>query len=354
MISEDLFAGMKHQPHKGLFDEQDVLAKLNALKDLLPRLARMIDWEGFRPVVETAFPVHDRSKGGRPPYDRVMLLKVLVLQRIYDLSDDAAEFQINDRLSFRQFLGLELQHRVPDAKCIWHYREQLRKAQVFDALFDAFVQRIEAAGLLLNQGKIVDATMVKAPVQRNSREENAHIKEGKTPQGWSPNKARQKDIDARGGSKHGKHHFGYKNHVKVDRYSKLIDNFVVSPANMHDSQALPDLAEDCDAGQQYLADSAYGTPDNHDAMRQLDISLQAVEQARRNKPLTEEQRSWNALRSRVRARVEHVFGHMTMCIKGLTIRCHGLDRAHAQIAMANLTYNFQRVPYLKRNTMGSV
>jgi IS5 family transposase len=345
---------MKHQPHKGLFDEQDVLAKLNTLNDLLPRLGRMIDWEAFRPVLEKAFPAHDPRKGGRPPYDRVMLLKVLVLQRIYDLSDEAAEYQINDRLSFRQFLGLELQHRVPDAKCIWHYREQLRKAKVFDALFDAFVERIEAAGLLLNQGRIVDATMVKAPVQRNSREENERIKQGKAPQGWSPNKARQKDIDARWGSKHGKHHFGYKNHVKVDRHSKLIDNFVVSPANLHDSQALPDLAEDCDAGQQYLADSAYGTPGNHAAMRELEISLQAVEQARRNKPLTRRQRLWNKVRSRVRARVEHVFGRMTMCIKGLSLRCHGLDRAHAQIAMANLNYSFQRVPYLNRNAMGAV
>ena len=163
-----------------------------------------------------------------------------------------------------------------------------------------------------------------------------------------------KDIDARWGSKHGKHYFGYKNHVKVDRHSKLIDNFVVSPANLHDSQALPDLAEDCDAGQQYLADSAYGTPDNHAAMGELQVSLQAIEQARRNKPLTERQRLWNQVRSRVRARVEHVFGHMAMCIKGLTIRCKGLDRAHAQIAMANLAYNFQRVLYLNRNAMGSV
>lgn len=89
-------------------------------------------------------------------------------------------------------------------------------------------------------------------------------------------------------------------------------------------------------------------------MREMEISLQAVEQARRNKPLTERQRLWNKVRSRVCARVEHVFGHMTMCIKGLTIRCRGLDRAHAQIAMANLTYNFQRVLYLNRNAMGNV
>ena len=350
----DHFGSMKLRATKGLFDEQEVLLRLNQLNDLLPRLKAMIDWEAFRTRVEGVFPVSDPKKGGRPAFDKVMMLKVLVLQRIYDLSDDAAEFQITDRLSFRQFLGLELQHKVPDAKTIWHFRECLKEADAFDALFDDFLQRIEVTGLLLNQGKIVDATMVKAPVQRNTREENEQIKQDKQPRSWSPNKARQKDIDARWGSKHGKNYFGYKNSIKVDRGSKLIEHFYVTGANVHDSQALPHLAEACDAGQQYLTDSAYGTPTNRHVLEGLGISLQAVEAARRNKPLTQEQQVWNLLRSRVRARVEHVFGHMTMCIKGLVIRSKNMDRAHAQIAMANLTYNMQRVLYLKRNTMGIV
>ncbi|MBK8947557.1 MAG: transposase [Flavobacteriales bacterium] len=102
------------------------------------------------------------------------------------LSDDAAEFQITDRLSFRQFLGLEIQHKVPDAKTIWYSRECLKDAEAFDGLFDDFPERIGGAGLLLNQGKIVDATMVKAPVQRNTREENRQIKGTSNPAPGAP------------------------------------------------------------------------------------------------------------------------------------------------------------------------
>ena len=104
----DHFGRMKLRSAKGLFDEQDVLHRLNQLNDLLPRLKAMIDWEAFRTRVEGVFPVSDPKKGGRPAFDKVMMLKVLVLRRIYDLSDDAAEFQITDRLSFHHFLGLEL------------------------------------------------------------------------------------------------------------------------------------------------------------------------------------------------------------------------------------------------------
>jgi transposase, IS5 family len=196
--------------------------------------------------------------------------------------------------------------------------------------------------------------MVKALVQRNSREQNELIKNGDEPSEWSANTARQKDVDARWGSKHGVHHFGYKNNIKIDRGSKLIENYLVTAANEHDSQAMPHLVQPRDQGQLYLADSAYGTPANHAICASLEISLQAVEQARRNTPLTAVQKTWNRLRSRLRARVEHVFGHMHMCIKGQLIRCVGMERAHAQISMTNLVYNMQRVVHLKRHSMGSV
>lgn len=349
----DLFGIMKQRPTKGLFDEQQVIERLNALNDLLPRLTRMIDWEAFRPLIEGVFPLTDPRKGGRPPFDRLMLFKVLVLQRIYDLSDDAAQFQITDRLSFRHFLGLELQHRVPDAKTIWYFRQCLVDGNAFDPLFDQFLQRIEANGLLLNQGKIVDAQIVKAPIQRNTREENQKIKQGGKP-AWSPNKERQKDIDARWGSKHGKDYFGYKNSIKIDQGSKLIENFYVSPAHEHDSQALPGLMEAGDQGKPCYTDSAYNTPQNKKILADMGVRLQAVEQARRNKPLTHEQEVLNWLKSKVRASVEHVFGHIKMCIKGSEIRCIGMDRAHAQMAMVNLVYNMQRVLYLNRKTMGIV
>ena len=229
------------------------------------------------------------------------------------------------------------------------------KACALDLLFDRFLESLTQEGLLLKEGSIIDATVVQTPVQRNSRKENDQIKENKPPpKGWSKNKRAQKDTDARWGSKHGKYFFGYKNSIKIDRHSKLIEDLYMSTANEHDSQALSYFADPQDTGKQYITDSAYPTPDNVALTSELGISLQAVEQNRRNRPLTHEQKVWNYARSKIGARVEHVFGHMKMCIKGRLVRTIGMDRAHAHITLMNLTYNMQRMLFLKNPTTRSL
>ena len=145
-------------------------------------------------------------------------------QPVYNLSDDQVEHQIRDRLSFMRFLGLGLEGRVPDAKTVWLYREQLTQAGVIEALFETFDGYLKDQGYLAMGGQIIDASIVAVPKQRNSREENARIKAGETPAGWEdkPAKRRQKDVEARWTKKHGKSHYGYKNHVNVDRRHKLV------------------------------------------------------------------------------------------------------------------------------------
>ncbi len=100
-----------------------------------------MDWCIFAPVIEKAFsdPDRERSKGGCPPFDRLMMFKLLVLQGIYNLSDDQMEFQITDRKSFQRFLGLKISYRVPDSKTIWNYRETLVQKGVIVLLFKAFI-----------------------------------------------------------------------------------------------------------------------------------------------------------------------------------------------------------------------
>lgn len=110
---------------RGFFDVDERLAALSAAGDPLERLSAVVDFELFRPVLDAALARSDRSRGGRPPYDAVLMFKVLVLQALYSLLDDACEFQIRDRLSFMRFLGLGLGDRVPDAKTIWLFRERL-------------------------------------------------------------------------------------------------------------------------------------------------------------------------------------------------------------------------------------
>ena len=183
----------------GFFDAEDRLRALSAAGDPLERLNAVVDFELFRAELEAALRRCDRSRGGRPAYDAVLMFRVLVLQTLYTLSDDAAEFQIKDRLSFMRFLGLGLHDRVPDAKTIWLFREQLTRAGAIKELFASFDAHLKARGHLAMSGQIVDASIIAAPRQRNTEAEKTAIKEGRIPEDWAsqPNKLAQKDRDAR-------------------------------------------------------------------------------------------------------------------------------------------------------------
>ena len=178
-----------------------------------------------------------KSRAGRKPWDAVVMFKTIILSALYNLSDDQVEHQIRDRLSFMRFLGLGLEDRVPDAKTVWLYREQLTQAGVIETLFETFDGHLKDQGYLAMGGQIIDASIVAVPKQRNSRKENAGIKAGETPECWQdkPAKRRQKDVDARWTKKHGRSHYGYKNHVNVDRRHKLVRRYQVSDAATHDS-----------------------------------------------------------------------------------------------------------------------
>jgi transposase, IS5 family len=186
-----------------LFDLDDRLAELSAKGDGLERVRAVIDFEMFRPAVEAAVPGADRSKGGRPAFDPVLMFKVLILQAMPALSDERTEFLIEDRLSFMRFLGLRLADAVPDANTIWTFREALKKAAAIDGLFRRFDEALRSEGFLAMSGQIVDATIVATPKQRNTLEENKAIKEGQIPADWKdkPAKLAQKDPDARWTSK---------------------------------------------------------------------------------------------------------------------------------------------------------
>lgn len=140
----------------GLFDMDERRAALSAAGDPLKRLSAVVDFALFRPVLDAALSRSERSRGGRPPYDVVLMFKVLVLQALYSLSDDAAEFQIRGRLSFMRFLGLGLADRAPDAKTVWLFREQLVRVGVMETLFERFDAALREAGYLAMGGQIID------------------------------------------------------------------------------------------------------------------------------------------------------------------------------------------------------
>jgi IS5 family transposase len=337
---------MRKQPERGLFDEQQAQQRVQAMNSTLTKLKDVIHWEAFRPAIEGIFPLNDPKKGGQPPFDRVMMFKILVIKKLYQLSNEQAEFQIMDRFSFRDFLGLELQHKVPDATTIWLFQEHLQEGKAMEALFENFTQRLRDAKLIVNEGKIIDASIVHAPVQHISRKENEQLDKGRKPRGWNKHKVAQKDTEATWTKKHGKSFFGFKNHTKVDTGSKLIETYVVTTASVPDGTMAGALLNEADKKQRLDADKGYDWADIHTLATQLAIHDQIMEKAQRGRPLSRAQKQANKARSRIRARIEHVYGQMTKRFEGLRLRCIGLGRATHQSGLSNLCYNMLRAVFL--------
>src|SRR6056297_248987 len=343
---------MKNINPLGLFDDHFLMEKLTKLGDPLQKLNEYIDWNIFKAPLEVAFKNEevDKSKGGRPPFDKLMMFKALIIQSLYNLSDDRLEYQIVDRTSFKRFLGLKKSDKVPDSKTFWFFRERLIERDVIMGLFERFNETLDKAGVFANEGKMVDASFVEAPRQRNSREENKHIKEtGTAPKEWDdkPNKKRQKDINARWTKKNNSTFYGYKNHVKSDTKTKLIEKFEVTDASVHHSQPVGGLLTEKDEGQPFYADSAYTGEEQEKVYKKKKVINRVNEKGYRNKPLTDGQKAGNKEKSKTRARVEHIFGFVENSMNGSFLRTIGIARAKAKIGMMNLTYNICRCTQLK-------
>jgi transposase, IS5 family len=344
---------MGNKNERGFFDEQFRLEKLTSQNDPLVKLLQQINWEQFRRILTNAFEKEEKGIGGRTPFDYVMMFKILVLQRYYNLSDEQMQFQILDRLSFMRFLGLTLSDGVPDEKTIWLFRENLIEHNLVDKLFDKFLSSLEKANLVGKEGRMVDASFVEAPRQRNSREDNQKIKDGIVPEDWEDNhnKLAQKDLDARWTKKNNQVFYGYKDHVKVDEKSKLIIAYEVTDASVHDSQPLKDLLSKKDKGQPLYADSAYTGEEQEKVIKKAGMINKVHEKGYKNKPLTKRQMKSNRKKSKFRARVEHVFGFMEVSMKKMYVRSIGRIRAEGIIGLMNLTYNLLRSIQI-RNTRG--
>lgn len=346
---------MKHyrttQRGGGLFSaiehEQAVAAKTTGilkLRDLIP-------WESFRPLLEelTGYATRDWSKGGKPPFDPVLMFKVLVLQKFHGLSDDATEEQIFDRASFKNFLGLRIGDLIPDAKTIWDFKQRLEAEgrEGSRKLFEAFNQKLEAQGYIGREGSIIDASFVEAPRQRNEREQNQRIKQGERPEEFDTNPAvgRQKDSEARWTKKNAQAHYGWKNHVKADLKTKLIINSKTTPAHVHDSQVFEELLDDQD--QAVLADSAYHSAEHEAQLIKLNAQEFLMRKATRGHALSEKERQTNHTISRMRVRVEHIFARMAQ-MGADWCRSIGLKRATQHNHLSNLVYNMDRYACLAR------
>lgn len=278
----------KFKKHRefSLFDTDFRIEKLEKLGNPLHRLSKGVDFELFRPLLIEKLSIEPLGLGGRPAYDYVLMLKILILQRYFNLSDDQVEFQICDRISFMRFLNLTVADDVPDSKTIWNFREKIIDLDLTKPLFDLFISKLEELGLILNEGKIVDASFIEVPKQRNTKEENKQIKVGEIPKDFieNPAKLAQKDTDARWTKKNNISYFGYKNHAKMDAKSKILTNYSVTEASVHDSQEIAGLITQKDEYEDLYADSAYTGDDLHNKLKNSKMVIEIHEKGYKNKP----------------------------------------------------------------------
>ena len=329
---------------RSLFSLAEHLERLSKDGDPLEVLAGTVEFERFRPLLTKGLGYSDGAKGGRPPFDPVAMFKVLVVQAQHNLSDARMEFMIRDRLSWMRFFGFDLGGAMPDENTIRHYRNRLTESGTLEALMQAFEQQLREVGYLAMGGQIVDATLVPAPKQRNTEDEKAAIKAGKSArQIWrgKPNKAHQKDVDARWTVKIGGKVryrpdgtplpqiatpvFGYKSHISIDRRFGFIRKAAVTSA----------------------ADSAYRSSKNEALLKSNMLKSRIHRRKPKGKPMPEHMARANAAKSAIRARVEHVFAHQKNRY-GLFIRTIGIARAQAKLTLANLAYNFDRLIFHER------
>ena len=235
---------MRSAVRMSLFAGQERREKLDGIGDPLVFLERHLDFAAITAKVDAAAPRPPQPKGGRPPYPTEVMVRLLVIQQMFNLSDEQLEYQTLDRLSFQRFAGLTGSSDIPDRNTVWRFKERIAAAGAADIVFDEVNWQLADHGYIARYGQIIDASIVAAPRQHLSREEKRVGKAGGVPEEWTPAQRRQKDLDAGWTQKHGKWHFGYKASVSIDAKYKVIRKETTRSAREHDSQSFDAVLDD--------------------------------------------------------------------------------------------------------------
>jgi IS5 family transposase len=333
---------------RGLFDTMERMAQIDQMKDPLANLNAVMNWDIFDPVLDSIPKEEPKGPGGRPAFQPRFMFKILVLQSLYGLADEQTQFQILDRRSFHRFLEISEADRVPDQNTIREFREKLTQTKLFEKLFTTFNEFLAARGFITRKGNIIDASFVEVPRQRNKVGENEAIKQGQAPEGWenNPKRLSHKDLDARWAKKNQEVFYGYKNHINVDLESKLITRCVVTDASVHDSQLLDDLTQPGDV--ETWLDAGYTGEACEKILAEKSITAQICAKGYRSKKLSKSAKKKNRKKSKIRARVEHVFAFMTVSMNAMHKKYIGKIRNEASIIFSNLVYNMARIEQVIR------
>ena len=351
---------------RSLFGLSEHLERISKIGDPLEVLEATVDFEYFRGWLVEGLGYGDGARGGRPPFDPVSMFKALILQAQHNLSDAKMEFMIRDRLSWMRFMKFDLGGPTPDENTIRLFRNKLTETGTLRRVMKAFDWQLQKKGYIPMSGQIVDASLVPAPKQRNTEAEKDAIKAGKSAEEiWpdEPNKARQKDVDARWTLKIGGKIrfdaqgkplpqialpvFGYKSHIAIDRRFGFIRESAVTSASHADGRMLPNLVAKDNTSCEVCADSAYRSQKNEKWLASKMLVSRIHRRKQAGKPMPRNIARANAAKSSIRAAVEHVFAHQKNRF-GLFIRTIGIARAEAKLILANIAYNFDRLIFHER------
>lgn len=298
---------------------------------VLERIDGLVDWAVLAGIAGAVRVETDRP--GRPVWPALVLLKALVLQSLYGLSDRESEAALADRLSFRRFCGLGLGEGVPDHAVICRFRGALVKAGLVDALFAALDRQLMASGVMVRRGTMLDATLVATAAARPAD----HLSGGRQGPPRPP-----RDPDAGFARRQGKAGsvYGFKAHVGVDEGSGLVRKLIVTPANVNDTTPADALL--CGDERVVWADAAYHTHAREAALKARGVKPRLARRANKHHALTDRQKLYNRLIARRRAAVETTFATWKNRMGLKAIRYVGLTKATAQLTLTALAFNLRR------------
>lgn len=293
------------------------------LRAKLARLDAAVPWERLAEPIRATYD-NDTAKGGRPNVPVVMMLKVVLLQKWFNLSDPAMEGMLLDRISFREFVGLNMTDRAIDETTIVKFRARLREHGLVSTLFDDVVAHLTERGLIVHEGTLVDATIIEAPRGKSTDDGLGHTKQRA----------------ATYTKKHGRTYHGYKAHIATDP-NAMIKDYIFDTAAPHDSRHIDQLIEG--ETQEVFADSAYMDKDRKARLEEAGVFCGIIERRVRGQDdLTDQQKAHNRLCASFRAFVEHPFAWIKRAGGFARTRYRGLARNAIDFALAAIAYNFER------------
>ena len=328
-----------------LFAAEHRKSKIDRLGDPLLDIGAHIDFVALASEVDRVAPRSVSSGGGRPPFPTETMVRILVLKRLYNLSDEQMEYQLLDRMSYQRFCGLADSASIPDRTTIWTFENRIGEAGA-EAIFAGVEQQLLKHGYIARGGQIIDATLVPAPRQHFTKDDKEQLKQDAMPADWSPAKRRQKDLDATWTKKHGRSHHGYKLSIGVDARHKLIRKLKTDTASVHDSQHFDAVIDPANTSRDMYGDKGYASKEREAQLKAEGYRNHIQRKGHRNKPLSRRQHQRNRRIAKTRARIEHVFGAMAQ-MGGKLIRTIGQARANFAMTMMAACYNLKRLTHLR-------